>query len=87
MDSLDFKLREPCLGNKDIGNKDTNSLLIQGALVQMCIPQDKLTYTSKALREAQRPSKDDYMRYHLPYDIRARIISFGMRKEANEASV
>ena len=46
----------------------------------MCILQGKLTYTSKALHKAQRPSKEDYMRYHLPYDIRARIISFGIRK-------
>ena len=75
LSTLTLQLRELCLGNKD-----TNSLLIQGALVQMCIPQDKLTYTSKALHEAQRPSKDDYMKYNLPYDIRARIISFGIRK-------
>ena len=47
----------------------------------MCILQGKLTYTSKALREARRPSKEDYMRYHLPCDIRARIISFGIRKK------
>ena len=46
----------------------------------MCILQGKLTYTSKALHEARRPSKEDYMRYHLPCDIRARIISFGIRK-------
>ena len=75
LSTLTLQLRDLCLGNKD-----TNSLLIQGALVQMCIPQDKLTYTSKALWEAQRLSKDDYMRYHLPYDIRPRIIPFGIRK-------
>ena len=47
LSTLTLQLRELCLGNKD-----TNSLLIQGALVQMCIPQNKLTYTSKALWEA-----------------------------------
>ena len=57
LSTLTLQLRDLCLGNKD-----TNSLVIQCALVQMCISQDKLTYTSKALWEARRPSKDEYMR-------------------------
>ena len=49
-------------------------------LAQMCIPEDKPTYTSEALWEVRRPRKDEYTRYHLSYDTRARIISPGIRK-------
>ena len=50
------------------------------SLAQICIPEDKLMYALEALWEVQWSSKDEYTRYHLSYDTRARIISLGIWK-------